>query len=151
MDKQTNYNILPTIQKLKEYIFDKLKESYKELNLTGSQSAIIHSLHRNKRQKMSELSTALGLSNSTVSGIVDRLEKMKIVKRVRDDKDRRVVYVELSDEHDKFIKEHYVIAESAFEFLLDSISKEEQEKVLEAMAILDKILDKKSKGCDRDD
>ncbi len=45
------------------------------------------------------------LNNSTVTGIVDRLEKRELVKRVRVSKDRRQVHVEVTDQGVAFINE----------------------------------------------
>ena len=45
------------------------------------------------------------LNNSTVTGIVDRLEKRELVKRVRVSKDRRQVHVEVTDQGIAFINE----------------------------------------------
>jgi len=45
------------------------------------------------------------LNNSTVTGIVDRLEKRELVKRVRVSKDRRQVHVEITDQGIAFINE----------------------------------------------
>jgi DNA-binding MarR family transcriptional regulator len=44
---------------------------------------------------MSEVSAELGIPVSTASRLVGRLEKMNLVRRSRDRKDRRVVYVTL--------------------------------------------------------
>ena len=41
---------------------------------------------------ISALAEAAGSANSTISGVVDRLEKMGLVQRVRSDSDRRVIY-----------------------------------------------------------
>ncbi len=45
------------------------------------------------------------LNNSTVTGIVDRLEKRELVKRIRVSKDRRQVHVEITDQGIAFINE----------------------------------------------
>ena len=45
---------------------------------------------------MSQLSTELMVSNGNVTGVIDRLEKIAFVKRVRAERDRRVQYIELT-------------------------------------------------------
>jgi MarR family transcriptional regulator, organic hydroperoxide resistance regulator len=61
-----------------------------------------------------QVSKAVELSYSTVSGIIDRLEREELVVRTRDEKDRRVVWisktdklVELFAEVDLFIGDFY--------------------------------------------
>ena len=66
-------------------------------------------LSKNKKMKITELSNQLCLSNSTVSGIIDRLEKQEMVVRERSKEDKRVVYVSISpnfkDMHKNFHKQ----------------------------------------------
>lgn len=47
---------------------------------------------------MSEISDEIHLSLSSVTGIVDKLEGKKLVRRDRSNEDRRIVQVELTDE-----------------------------------------------------
>jgi MarR family transcriptional regulator, organic hydroperoxide resistance regulator len=46
--------------------------------------------------KMSDLATAVGCSAATITGLVDRLETMKMVVRMYDATDRRKVFVNLT-------------------------------------------------------
>jgi DNA-binding MarR family transcriptional regulator len=57
--------------------------------LTGPQIACMAHLIRRGPAGLTELSRALGLSHSTMSGIVDRLEARDLVKRLPDDTDGR--------------------------------------------------------------
>lgn len=45
---------------------------------------------------MGDISKAVDLSYSTTSGLITRLEQEKLVRRYRDNKDRRVVWVSLA-------------------------------------------------------
>ena len=45
----------------------------------------------------SRLAEALGITRSAVSQMVNKLEAKNVVKRVADDKDRKIAYIELSD------------------------------------------------------
>jgi DNA-binding MarR family transcriptional regulator len=46
---------------------------------------------------MSELSQHLVVSNGNITGVIDRLEREKFLKRVRSSEDRRVQYIQLTD------------------------------------------------------
>ena len=71
--------------KVLKQIMDSIRQSvvkeFKEMNLTGPQGMLVGILSHHGAMKVSELSERLGLSNSTVSGIVDRLEKQGYVER----------------------------------------------------------------------
>jgi DNA-binding MarR family transcriptional regulator len=53
---------------------------------------------------LKDLSSQLGLAHSTVSGIVDRLERRGLARRVADEADRRVTRIVPSDEVRSYVK-----------------------------------------------
>lgn len=71
------------------------KKVYKE-TFPGSQSHILFLLERNGPKRMSELADALHLTPGAVTTASDRLIEHQYIARVRDEKDRRVVRLELT-------------------------------------------------------
>jgi MarR family transcriptional regulator, organic hydroperoxide resistance regulator len=59
-------------------------------NLTAPQRTVMQFVVHFNGRSLKELSKDVGLSHSTVSGIVDRLEKRGMVERHVDKKDRRI-------------------------------------------------------------
>lgn len=110
------------------------------MDITATQGMMIHMVGKNKKMKVSELSEALGLSNSTVSGIIDRLEKQQILERVRSEEDRRVVYVKFSEEFQKNSCNHFKDQEDFLVSILQKASVEELKKIVETMGILERLL-----------
>jgi DNA-binding MarR family transcriptional regulator len=64
--------------------------------LTGPQLVVLKELFDASPRSVSELAAAVNLSQATVTGILDRLERKSMVARVRDSKDRRRVLVSLT-------------------------------------------------------
>jgi DNA-binding MarR family transcriptional regulator len=54
---------------------------------------------------MSELSQMTGMSASALTGVIDRLLDKKLVERDRDENDRRLVRIKLSEEGGKIVSE----------------------------------------------
>ncbi|WP_083914587.1 MarR family winged helix-turn-helix transcriptional regulator [Alkalispirochaeta alkalica] len=54
---------------------------------------------------LSELTRTVTLTNSTVTGIVDRLEKQDLLQRVRSSSDRRQIHLRLTDKGKAFLQE----------------------------------------------
>ncbi|HWJ03840.1 MAG TPA: MarR family transcriptional regulator [Verrucomicrobiae bacterium] len=90
---------------------------------------------------ISEISRQMGLSNSTVSGIVDRLEKEGYTERQRDAKDRRVVYVKLTDKTHELKKQIPDLRSDYFAGWLKDIDPDKIERIEESLTILVGILD----------
>jgi DNA-binding MarR family transcriptional regulator len=73
--------------------------------LTGPQQAAMGALVNADGLSLKELSKELGLAHSTVSGIVDRLEKRGMVERKTDGEDRRVSRIVPTRQVRQFVKE----------------------------------------------
>jgi DNA-binding MarR family transcriptional regulator len=71
--------------------------------ITAAQLQLLKLLEKQGDLTHSELSERLYLRGSTVSGIIDRLEKRDLVKRKRSRVDRRLVRVGLSDDGQKLL------------------------------------------------
>src|SRR6188768_1167716 len=61
-------------------------------DLTGPQLTVIKMLEQIGDLSLSELSERIRAQNSTVTGIIDRMEREGLVTRERSKEDRRVVY-----------------------------------------------------------
>ncbi len=68
-----------------------------QFGLTGPQLTVVKMLEPKGRISLSELSWRIKAKNSTVTGIVDRMEREELVRRRRSEQDRRVVHIELTD------------------------------------------------------
>jgi len=95
-----------------------------------------------------EISKAVDLSYSTVSGIIDRLERAQIISRQKDERDRRIVWVSLVDNGEK-LKEKIPFMQSNYhEQLFPGISDEEAEKITEALQLINHYLEQKRQMSD---
>ncbi|OAA90634.1 MarR family winged helix-turn-helix transcriptional regulator [Clostridium ljungdahlii] len=119
-----------------------MKNSFNNFNLTAPQGMLIEMLRRYGEMKISDLSKRMGLSNSTVSGIVDRLEKQGLIKRTRSDDDRRVVYVNVTDKFKNGFQENFKKVEQEFEDIMSKASPEEIDSILNGLNILKKLFSK---------
>lgn len=79
-------------------------------------------------------------SQNTVSEKVNRLEKKGLVKRVKNDEDRRISRVMLTDEGRKLI--NAINEEASSKFLLDSISALEESDIDNLLKGLERLYEK---------
>jgi DNA-binding MarR family transcriptional regulator len=121
-----------------------MRKSFEELGITISQSLVIGTLIDCGEMKTTDLSREINLSNSTVSGIIDRLEKQQLVVRRRSEEDRRVVYVRVAPKFEGIHQGIHGKVKESFTDLLSTGTPEEIEKVIEGLNVLKKILNDKN-------
>lgn len=68
-----------------------------EHGLTFPQAMILRALHKEGRRTARELADAMCVTPANITGILDRLERDRLVTRSRNPDDRRVVYVRLTE------------------------------------------------------
>lgn len=110
------------------------------IGITVPQSFVIGTLVKSGEMKISELSNKVNLSNSTISGIIDRLENQQLVTRTRSQEDRRIVYVKATPKVHELYQGIYQKAEKSFGDLLSSGTPEELEKIIVGLNTLKKVL-----------
>ena len=111
--------------------------------LTGPQQAAMSVVVKSGGVSLKDLSRELGLAHSTVSGIVDRLEKRGLVERRTDGADRRVTTVVASRQVQKFLRETWPALEARpLEQALEAASEAERRAILRGMRTLRGVLER---------
>lgn len=134
--------VVKMLKQLMDSFKQTMKHEFKDMNMTGTQGMLTGILSRHGKMKISELSEKMALSNSTISGIIDRLEKQNLVERTRSLDDRRVVYVNITPEFEKIIKSHFCEIEKKFEAKIKTASQEELDTVLKGLETLKELIDR---------
>jgi MarR family transcriptional regulator, organic hydroperoxide resistance regulator len=134
--------VVQLMKKVMSTIKHRMGNHFKEMNLTGPQGMLMGTLAHHGEMKVSDLSEKLRLSNSTVSGILDRLENQGLVERTRSKEDRRVVYIKVTDEFRKHSQKHFEEINKLIESMMDKATPEELDIILEGMNTLEKVIDR---------
>ena len=92
-----------------------------QYGLTGSQLLVLKMLEPRGQLSLSELSERIRAKNSTVTGIIDRMERDGLVQRRRSGEDRRVVYIELTSRGRKLASDAKVDPMQLFRALLEDL------------------------------
>lgn len=112
---------------------------------TFPQLSVISILTKNGEQKVSDISEKMGLSDSTVSGILDRLEQKGIIERKRNKDDRRVVKIYLVKGSQQICQEFHRKREEYFAHLLKELTEQEINDIIKGLEILNRaVYDKKN-------
>ncbi|EHQ91132.1 MarR family winged helix-turn-helix transcriptional regulator [Desulfosporosinus youngiae] len=114
---------------------DHIYKKSRQFGFTGPQIGLIMGLHKNPFSTLNELSDCLGLSKSTVSGIVDRLVNQGVVIREIPESNRRTVRLSLSPEWQKNNALHDLIHKYIYDILKDA-SKDDLHKIIVGLETL---------------
>lgn len=108
----------------------------KNYTITPPQFIALQWLFEHGDMTIGELSQKMFLAFSTTTDLVDRMEKNDLVKRIRDEKDRRVVRIKLLDEGKRIIEE---VIDKRRLYLHSVLSDFAEEEVEELSQLLSKL------------
>lgn len=137
--------LLGSYLRVTQHMSRQFRSYFSQLDLTFPQALVLTILGEEGAMPISRLAQQTGSANSTVSGIVDRLEKLKLVERVRSEEDRRVIYVALTDEYRAMQKEMEPSVSAYLSKLLQELPGKEMTNICAALDKLDAALQRAEK------
>lgn len=114
------------------------KQAARELGLTGPQLTVIKLLETFGDLSLSSLSERIRAQNSTVTGIIDRMEREGLVSRERSTSDRRVVYIRLTPKGADLAKSIAVEPMEIMRGVLGALNREDSRDLLRILGKLQK-------------
>jgi len=104
MAEQISMQIIMRIRQIIQHMSKYSKYIQENYKITVPQLICLHEVFQHGPISIGALTKIVFLNNSTVTGIVDRLENRELVQRVRISKDRRQVHLEITGQGVSFIK-----------------------------------------------
>jgi len=106
------------------------KELARRAELTGPQLTVVKMLESVGGLSLSDLSDRIRAQNSTVTGIVDRMEREGLVVRARSTEDKRVVNIRLTEKGERIAREIPVEPMEIFRGALAGLTSTEMRDLL---------------------
>ena len=132
--------LLGSYLRVTQHMSRQFRSYFSHLDLTFPQALVLTVLGEEGAMPISRLARQTGSANSTVSGIVDRLEKLQLVERVRSEEDRRVIYVALTDRYHAMQEKKEPSVSAYLAGLLGEVPDQEMDGICAALDKLDAVL-----------
>jgi DNA-binding MarR family transcriptional regulator len=108
--------------------------------LTGPQVTVMACLVSGGAMTLTELSRQLGMSHSTASGIVDRLQARGLVRRTQDAADRRRTRITVTENVTRYVHELEEGPAGRLATALERASPDQRRTIMEGLRLLREIL-----------
>ena len=133
MDSTPSFGHL--IKYLHGYLHQEASRHFADTDLTPAQARILITLHHAPEEtcRMKELEERFRCAQSTVAGLVSRLEKKYMILSFTDPSDRRVKCAKLTDEGRALCERSYASILAAEDTLLAPLSSFEKEQLVQLL------------------
>lgn len=101
--------------------------------LTMAQLRLMHLIRLSDQQTITELAEQMQVRKPTITGLTDRLVKHKLIRRVNDRADRRVVRIVLTNEGRRVLSEIEVAGTAYLERIFSSLGDAKVEEFVRVM------------------
>lgn len=126
------------INTVRNTIFATLETELAQLELTSAQFVVVIAAMRGRARTVNEFCAYAGVEAGPMSRLLDRLESKGIVRRARDDADRRQVHVELTDKGHQLSPLIMPVVAKVYGQFLDGFSADEAQLL---QSLLQRLLD----------
>jgi MarR family transcriptional regulator, organic hydroperoxide resistance regulator len=97
-------------------------------SLTPPKYLLLHLLNKNKQMTASELAKQIGLSSGAITTAINKMVSNELVKRKRDNRDRRVTWLELTEKGNQMVEEISATRQVLWVSLFEKLTVSEREQ-----------------------
>jgi DNA-binding MarR family transcriptional regulator len=133
--------IMQSLRRIFKAIQDYSHEVSEKFGITGPQLWALKTISQNESLSLSDLGKRMYLHPSTITGVIDRLEKKRYVTRIRDQVDRRVIYVQLTAEGKRLAKRAPNPAQGKMIYGLKNLKRRELNLIYDSLQKLVEIME----------
>lgn len=126
LSEQRAKKIILSLRKIMQHMDYHSRRLNKCYGLTVPQIVCLYEIYENGVMTVSTLSKTVHLSMSTLVGIIDRLEEKGFVTRTRDIKDRRIIFIMVTEKGREFVVSSPYLLHNQLNDNLKQLSESEQ-------------------------
>ena len=134
-------SVMIALRKIIQAIELNSRRLVKRVGLTGPQLVILQEIARCGEVTAGEIAKAVSLSQATVTGILERMEKRGLLARQRSDRDKRRILVRITKSGRQILQEAPPLMQEAFVEKFSGLQEWEQTMILSALQRLVSIMD----------
>ncbi len=143
---KTNIKLMAALHNLYVALAKGKEGNLKELGLTGSEFAILSHLYRKGREKVQKLGEIAMITSGTTTYILGKLGKNNLIIKKRDIQDKRIFWIELTDNGREFYLRVFDKHMEYMDALFSEFTKSEKKDFIEKIKYFGKKINIKEEN-----
>lgn len=136
-------NTISFIQRLAHNMLKEKADAFIKGKITLPQYLVLELIYRKNALKMKDIAAELKVSLPAASGLVDRLVKLKMLKRIPDAQDRRVILIDLTKGGKRTVEDVSKKRKEVIEKIFSPLTSRERQTYLNILNKIKKEFDEK--------
>lgn len=117
--------LLVVMLRASQTVSDKVKKDMLEYGVNPTEFAVLELLYSKGNQPIQKIGDKILLASSSLTYVVDKLEKKELVKRVDCPEDRRIKYASITDQGKTFMDQVFPKHKEKIEEIFSHLTEEE--------------------------
>lgn len=137
---QRSKYIILALRKVMHHMDHHSRQLNKCYGLTVPQIMCLYEIYEKGVMTLSLISKSVYLSMSTLVGVIDRLEEKGLIQRTRDVKDRRIIFIEITEKGKNFVHSSPYLLHNRLNENLQALTESEQIALAASIDLLVNLL-----------
>jgi len=133
MSKNLSLKAFVVLMKSSKSIMDLVKKDISDHGMRTSDFTILEALYHKGRQTIREISEAVLINTGSITYVIDKLEKKGYIERSYCKEDRRVVYIQITDNGKELMDQIFPKHQRMIEKVFEEVTDEEKEIVIDVL------------------
>ena len=133
IDEELSLKLFVVLTRSLQSIKNRVEEDIKSYNLNTTEFAVLELLYSKGDQPIQKIGEKVLIASSSITYVVDKLEKKELVKRNPCPKDRRVIHASLTEKGTTFMDEIFPKHRQAIQSICAGLNINEKENLIEQL------------------
>jgi len=132
-DQELSLKLFVVLTRALESVKKRVEENIKSLGLNITEFAVLELIYSKGDQPIQKIGEKVLIASSSITYVVDKLEKKKLLKRKPCPKDRRVTYASITTEGREFMDKVFPEHKRAIQNICAGLNAQEKEVLIEQL------------------
>lgn len=133
MSKNLSLKAFVVLMKSSKSVIDQIERDIRTYGMTTSDFTVLEALFHKGKLTVRQISNAVLIKTGSITYVIDKLETKGLLKRKPCQKDRRVVYIELTKEGKQLMDHIFPKHRAVIENIFSVLTKEEKKIMIDAL------------------
>ncbi|MBP1968382.1 MarR family 2-MHQ and catechol resistance regulon transcriptional repressor [Virgibacillus natechei] len=121
------------LMKSSKSIQEQIKKDISKHGMKTSDFTILEALYHKGRQTVKQISDAVLINTGSITYVIDKLETKNLLERSNCKEDRRVVYIQITEQGKQLMDEIFPKHQSVIEDIFSGLTDEEKKTLIELL------------------
>ena len=133
MDRNLSLKTFVVLMRSSKAIEEQIKNDISSYGMRTSDFTVLEALYHKGRQTIRQISDAVLIKTGSMTYVIDKLETKGLLERSNCKEDRRVIYIQITDQGKKLMDEIFPKHQKVIETIFKDISDEEKQTVMDIL------------------